>query len=134
MIETDMGGVIEGWEDRFTLWAHLRYLRGSEAVMQARLVSKAPVIITVRRSAQSEGITSEWRAVIGSVIFDLKEAPAPARMAGSWKCWRKREVAAESQAADHSLRLSQPRALPRRGRRHPLWPAPLRWSVCNLSA
>ncbi|WP_136652597.1 head-tail adaptor protein [Paracoccus aeridis] len=82
MIETDMGGVVEGWEDRFALWAHLRYLRGSEAVMQARLVSKAPVIITVRRSARSERITSEWRAVVGSVIFDLKEDPRPSEDGG----------------------------------------------------
>ena len=82
LIETDMGGVIEGWQDRFTLWAHVRYLRGSEAVMQARLVSKAPVIITVRRSARSERITSEWRAVVGSVIFDLKEDPRPSEDGG----------------------------------------------------
>lgn len=83
MIETDMGGVVEGWEDRFALWAHLRYLRGSEAVMQARLVSKAPVIITVRRSAQSVAITSEWRAVIGGITFDLKEDPRPSEN-GAW--------------------------------------------------
>ena len=76
------GMLIQGWEDRFTLWAHIRYLRGSEAVMQARLVSKAPVIITVRRSAQSVGITSEWRAVVGSVIFDLKEDPRPSEDGG----------------------------------------------------
>ena len=82
MIEDDMGGVVHGWEDRFTLWAHILYLRGSEAVMQARLVSKAPVIITVRRSAQSEGITSEWRAVVGGVIFDLKEDPRPSEDGG----------------------------------------------------
>ena len=82
MIEDDMGGVVHGWEDRFTLWAHLRYLRGSEAVMQARLVSKAPVIITVRRSVESVGITSEWRAVVGSVIFDLKEDPRPSEDGG----------------------------------------------------
>ena len=82
MIEDDMGGVIEGWEDRFTLWAHVRYLRGSEAVMQASLVSKAPVIITVRRSAQSAGITSEWRAIISGVIFDLKEDPRPSEDGG----------------------------------------------------
>ncbi|MBB1493392.1 head-tail adaptor protein, partial [Paracoccus sp. MC1854] len=56
--------------------------RAAEAVMQARLVSKAPVIITVRRSAQSEGITSEWRAVVGGVIFDLKEDPRPSEDGG----------------------------------------------------
>lgn len=77
MIEDDMGGVVQGWEDRFTIWAHIRYLRGSEAVMQARLASKAPVIITVRSSTASRTITSEWRAVIGGVVFDLKEDPRP---------------------------------------------------------
>ena len=45
--------------------------------MQARLVSKAPVILTVRASADSRTITSEWRAVIGGVMFDLKEDPRP---------------------------------------------------------
>ena len=82
MIEDDMGGVVQGWEDRFTIWAHIRYLRGSEAVMQARLVSNAPVIITIRSSAASRTITSEWRAVIGGVIFDLKEDPRPSEDGG----------------------------------------------------
>ena len=82
MIEDDMGGVVHGWEDRFTLWAHIRYLRGSEAVMQARLVSKAPVIITIRSNAASRMITSEWRAVIGGVVFDLKEDPRPSQDGG----------------------------------------------------
>ena len=45
-------------------------------------VEAAPVIITVRRSAQSEGITSEWRAVVGGVIFDLKEDPRPSEDGG----------------------------------------------------
>ncbi len=71
------GMLIQGWVDRFTLWCHVRYLRGSETVMQARLVSKAPVILTVRTSAESRTITSEWRAAIGTVIFDLKEDPRP---------------------------------------------------------
>lgn len=82
MIEDDMGGVVHGWEDRFTLWAHILYLRGSEAVMQARLVSKAPVIITIRSNAASRTITSEWRAVIGGVVFDLKEDPRPSENFG----------------------------------------------------
>lgn len=71
------GMLIQGWEDRFTLWCHVRYLRGSEAVMQARLVSKSPAILTIRASAETRAITSEWRAVIDAVIFDLKEDPRP---------------------------------------------------------
>nr|BDD46304.1 hypothetical protein 5 [Moraxellaceae bacterium] len=37
MIHDDFGGVIQGWEDRFSRWGHVRFLRGSEAVMQARI-------------------------------------------------------------------------------------------------
>lgn len=69
--------LIQGWEDRFILWCHLRYLRGSEVVMQARLVSRAPVILTVRTSVQARTITSEWRAVIAGSAFGLKEDPRP---------------------------------------------------------
>lgn len=71
------GMLIQGWEDRFTRWCHVHYLRGSEAVMQARLVSKAPAILTIRASAETRAITSEWRAVIDAVNFDLKEDPRP---------------------------------------------------------
>lgn len=77
MIRDPDGMLIQGWEDRFTLWCHVHYLRGSEAVMQARLVSKSPAILTIRASAETRAITSEWRAVIGEVIFDLKEDPRP---------------------------------------------------------
>lgn len=76
------GMLIQGWQDRLTLWCHVRYLRGSEAVMQARLVSRAPVILTLRASAAPRAITSEWRAVIGGVIFDLKEDPRPSEDGG----------------------------------------------------
>lgn len=75
MIRDPDGMLIQGWEDRFIRWCNVRYLRGSEAVMQARLVSRAPVILTVRTSTESRTVTSEWRAVIGAVIFDLKEDP-----------------------------------------------------------
>lgn len=71
------GMPIQGWQDRLTLWCHVRYLLGSEAVMQARLVSKVPVILTVRACAEVRAITSEWGAVINAVIFGLKEDPRP---------------------------------------------------------
>jgi len=50
--------------------------------MQARLVSNAPVILTLRASAASRAITSDWRGVVGSVIFDLKEDPRPSADGG----------------------------------------------------
>lgn len=45
--------------------------------MQARLVSKSPVILTVRASTETRAVTSEWRAAISGVIFNLKEDPRP---------------------------------------------------------
>lgn len=77
LIRDPDGMLIQGWEDRFTRWCHVHYLRGSETVMQARLVSKSPVILTVRASTETRAVTSEWRAVIAGVIFDLKEDPRP---------------------------------------------------------
>ncbi|MFV0411179.1 MAG: hypothetical protein ACK5LJ_16210 [Paracoccus sp. (in: a-proteobacteria)] len=44
--ETDMGGTLLGYAPQFTVWAHLLPLRGSEEVMQARLKSKNPVILS----------------------------------------------------------------------------------------
>lgn len=77
LIRDPDGMLIQGWEDRFTCWCHVLYLRGSEAVMQARLVLKAPAILTIRASAATRAITSEWRVVIAGVVFDLKEDPRP---------------------------------------------------------
>ena len=73
------GMLVQSWLLRFTLAAHVLYLRGSEAVMQARLQSKNPAIITVRESSQARAITSEWRAEIGGKLYDIKEDPRPSQ-------------------------------------------------------
>ena len=78
--DTDPDGqVIQDWILRFTLAAHVLYLRGSEAVMQARMQSKNPAIITVRKSSQARAITSEWRAEIAGKLYDIKEDPRPSQ-------------------------------------------------------
>lgn len=76
------GEVISGYAERFTVWGHVRYLRGGEAVMQARMASKRPAILTIRDSAQARQITSEWRATIGGVVFEVKEDPRPSEDRG----------------------------------------------------
>lgn len=73
------GMLVQSWLLRFTLAAHVLYLRGSEAVMQARMQSKNPAIITVRKSSQARAITSEWRAEIGGNLYDIKEDPRPSQ-------------------------------------------------------
>ena len=48
-------------------------LRGGETVMQSRMQSRSPVILTVRRSPDAERITSEWRAVIDGRFYEVRE-------------------------------------------------------------
>lgn len=71
------GQLIHDYVMQFTVAAHVQYLRGGEAVMAARLQSKQPAIITVRRSAQAREITSEWRVKVDGRIFEIREDPRP---------------------------------------------------------
>jgi len=61
--EDDNGDPLGGWDDRFTRWAKVVWLRGTESVMASRLEGRQPVVITVRACSQTRLITSAWRAV-----------------------------------------------------------------------
>ena len=67
------GMLVQRFDDQFTVWTHVRFLRGGETVMQSRMQSKSPVILTVRRSPDTERITSEWRAVVDGRIYEVRE-------------------------------------------------------------
>lgn len=51
------------WEVMFSVDALMHPLRGTEAVMAARLDGVQPFIVTVRRSPQTKVITTDWRFV-----------------------------------------------------------------------
>ncbi len=76
------GQLHQGWADEFTAWANVRYLRGGEAVMAARMQSHTPAILTIRNSASARQVTSEWRALVRDRsgverVFELREDPRP---------------------------------------------------------
>lgn len=71
----DDGQVVQSWADRGTVWCNWTPRRGGEGVMQARIESRNPAIITVRASALTRRITSEWVARIDGREFDVKEDP-----------------------------------------------------------
>ena len=86
-VETDMGGTQDEWIEQFVEWAGVKHLRGGESVMQARLASRNPAIITIRNSARARQITSEWmvrlRSRSGIVKdYEVKEDPRPAESDG----------------------------------------------------
>ncbi|AGT08346.1 phage head closure protein [Paracoccus aminophilus] len=69
------GKVVQAWFDEFTLWAGVRYLKGGEAVMQARLAARAPVLIIIRRSSDAARITNAWRCLFDNEVYHVKELP-----------------------------------------------------------
>lgn len=54
--------------------AGIRYLRGSEPVVAARLQGKQPAVVTVRASSHTRQITAAFRAVNARTgkVFDIK--------------------------------------------------------------
>lgn len=76
------GQIVQGWQDVLTEKAAVLYLRGTESVMQARMQSRSPAILTVRGSSLARQITSEWRVVVrdrggAERLFEIKEDPRP---------------------------------------------------------
>lgn len=86
-VETDMGGTVDDWVPQFSEWAGVKHLRGGESVMQARLASRNPVIVTIRNSERARQITSEWKVRLRSrsgVVkdYEVKEDPRPTEADG----------------------------------------------------
>lgn len=69
------GQVVRSWAVRDTVWCNWKPRRGGESVMQARIESRNPAIITARASTLTRRITSEWRVRIDGREFDVKEDP-----------------------------------------------------------
>ena len=69
------GQIVQSWRERGTVWCNVRWLRGGESVMQARLASKSPAIVTMRASTLTRRVTSEWKLRIDGREYDAKEDP-----------------------------------------------------------
>lgn len=69
------GQVVQSYATVFTASANVRWLRGGESVMQSRLASKSPAILTFRAHDQAQAVTSEYRVVIDGKTFEAKEDP-----------------------------------------------------------
>lgn len=64
-----------GFVDQFTVYARVQYLRGSEPVVAARLQGVQPVVVTVRRTPETDQIKADWRIVDvndASRVFNIR--------------------------------------------------------------
>lgn len=64
-VDDGHGNTVPGGEflPQFTVWAHMRPLRGGESVMASRLQGRQPYIITVRHSTQTQQANENWQIV-----------------------------------------------------------------------
>ncbi len=62
-VSDGQGGMVDGWNDEFTYRAGFQRLRGSETVQAARLSGRQPTVITVRSSADSRRVDTDWSIV-----------------------------------------------------------------------
>jgi SPP1 family predicted phage head-tail adaptor len=76
-ISDEYGNTVADWHEQFSCAAGVKFLRGGESVIAARLTAKGPAIVTLRNSAQARGVTAGWRAVDArsGVEYAVREAP-----------------------------------------------------------
>ena len=55
------GGTTGTWSEQFTRRAAFTHLRGGETVLAARLEGRHIQVITVRKSAAVDAVTTDWR-------------------------------------------------------------------------
>ena len=71
------GNMVGEWAEAFEDRVDVRYLRGSEAVLAARLAGRQTIIITIRDSEAARRIAPEWRAIIRGVEYNIREPLRP---------------------------------------------------------
>jgi SPP1 family predicted phage head-tail adaptor len=49
------------WDDMSSHWAKIVYLRGTEKVLEGRMVGRNTVVITVRQTSKVKSATTAWR-------------------------------------------------------------------------
>lgn len=75
------GGAVQGWLEQYSCAAHVRFLRGSEAVLSARMAGRQPVVITVRNCAAARACTVDWRIrdARAGTVYNVRTAPVPSQ-------------------------------------------------------
>lgn len=69
------------WEDQFTVWGNIQFMRGGESVISARLTARQPAILTIRNSEQARCIEADWRLkdARSGELFNIREKPRASR-------------------------------------------------------
>lgn len=61
IVDDGHGGGMQQFEERFRRWANVTFLRGSEAVIAARLEGRQPIVVRVRALGDAMAVDHTWR-------------------------------------------------------------------------
>lgn len=87
VVDDGFGNTVSGpFAEQFRVDAGVRPIKGGEQVMAARLQGTQPVIITVRKSGQTDLITTDWQArdVRSRTVYAIKAPPADMEGKRAW--------------------------------------------------
>lgn len=84
-IDDGYGNMIGGWADRFSRWCNVRYLKGGETVMAARLEARQPVLVRIRKDDRTAQIAPDWRLLIDGREYNITEPPRPTENGGHYE-------------------------------------------------
>lgn len=76
-LRSPTGGSKAGWNEEFSAWASVRFLRGGEQVMASRMQGKRPAIITVRKRSEVEQVSLDWTVQFDGLTYQVRELPKP---------------------------------------------------------
>ena len=75
-VDEGYGNKVDGdFAEVFREWARVKPMKGGEGVVEARLSARQPAILTVRATAAAEAVNSDWIAVTGGMVWNIKEPP-----------------------------------------------------------
>ncbi len=75
----DIGGNVRTWVVEFALWGKFRPERGSEALQAGRLNESDAGVLTLRKSSDTDRITTDWRVTIDGVLYNVRSIIDPFR-------------------------------------------------------
>lgn len=75
--EDGAGNTVAEYVLQFSQAGNRKWQRGGETVLAARLESRQPVILTIRKSVQAGAVNSDWRVVDDrdGTIYNVRENP-----------------------------------------------------------
>lgn len=71
-IDDGYGNFKGAFVEVFTCWAAFTYLRGTEAVIAARLQGRQPLIVRVRLTTQTERVDHDWQMRHGADVYAVR--------------------------------------------------------------